>query len=104
MSIVKAVLQEEYERLNSLMEKYRQEASRLPVGSVSIKEIRGHKYAYIARRIGGRISFQYIGKASSPEAARIVAAIQKRKEYESKMKSLRKDIKELERALDGRKI
>lgn len=104
MGIVEGVLGEEYERLNSLMEKYRQEAARLPAGTVSIKEIRGNKYAYIARRVDGKLVFKYIGKASSPEVERIVGEVQKRREYESKMKLLKKDIKELKRALGGRKI
>lgn len=104
MSIVKGVLEEEYRRLINLSDKYAQDISRLPVGSVSIKEISGHKYAYRARRKGKRVFFEYVGKASDPEVRNLQADIKKRKEIEAKQKLIKKDLKELERAIGGRKI
>ena len=104
MGIIKGVLEEEYKRLRSLSEKYRQDVSRLPAGSVSIKEISGHKYAYLARRKGKKVLFEYVGKASDPEVKSLQADIKKRKEIEAKRKSIKKDLKELERAIGGRKI
>ncbi len=104
MGVIKGMLREEYERLLSLLEKYNNEVSRLPKGSLSVKEIRGRRYAYIARRINGKVNFKYIGRDSSKEVQRIAAEIHKRTEYKSKIRAVKRDIKELERALGGRKI
>lgn len=104
MSIVKGVLEEEYKRLKRLSEKYRKDISRLPVGSLSIKKISGRKYAYLVRRKDKKIFFQYVGSASNMEVKSLQADIKKRKEIEAKLKSIKKDLKELERAIGGRKI
>lgn len=104
MGIVKGVLEEEYKRLKSLSDKYARDISRLPAGSISIKEISGHKYAYRARRMGKKVHFEYLGKASDPKVKSLQADIIKRKEFEAKRRSIKKDLNELERAIGGRKI
>jgi hypothetical protein len=104
MSIIKGMLQEEYERLKSLLAKYQAEVSKLPAGSVSEKQIKGNRYAYIARRRKSKIEFIYIGRASSPKVQSMRDEIKRRKDYESKIRILKEDIKELERALGGRKV
>jgi hypothetical protein len=104
MGIIKGVLDEEYNRLISLHDKYAREVAKLPKGSLSIKEKSGQKYAYIAMRKGKKVVFEYIGKASSNEVNKLREGIRKRKDYEGRIKSIKSDLKELERALGGRKI
>jgi len=104
MSIIKAVLEEEYKRLQSLLGKYQREAAKLPKGAISIKKIAGQQYAYIAHRSGKKVIFDYIGKASSIKVKNLQEGVNKRKKYMIKIKSLKRDIKEMERALGGRKI
>ena len=104
MGIIKEVLEEEYRRLKSLSDKYARDISRLPAGSVSIKEISGHKYAYRAQRKGEKVHFEYLGKASDPAVGSLQADIKKRKEIEAKRRSIKNDLNELERAIGGRKI
>jgi hypothetical protein len=104
MSIIKGVLEEEYNRLVKLRDRYEREAEKLPKGSVSVKEIAGKKYAYLAHRKGKKVVFDYVGKDSSNEVKNIRESIKKRKSLEVKLKAMKSDLKELERALGGRKI
>lgn len=104
MSIIKGVLEEEYNRLMQLRDRYMREAAKLPKGSLSVKEKSGQEYAYLAHRKGKKVVFDYVGKASSDEVKKIRESIKKRKDLETKFKAIKKDLKELERALGGRKI
>lgn len=104
MSIIKGVLEEEYNRLVHLRDRYLNDIANLPKGSLSIKEKSGQEYAYIAHREGKKVVFDYIGKATSDEVKKLKERIKKRKDYEKKLKSIKSDLKELERALGGRKI
>jgi hypothetical protein len=104
MSYIKGILKEEYERLNALSRKYRDKVGELPKGCVSIKNRRGLHYLYLASRTGGKVSFQYIGPAASENARAVLKKIEQRKNYENKLKQVRKDIREIQKALHGRKL
>lgn len=104
MGIIKGVLEEEYNRLVLLYGKYQRDLEKLPKGSLSVKEKSGQEYAYIARREGKRVVFDYVGKASSDEVKQIREKIKKRKELAARIKSIKSDLRELERALGGKKI
>ncbi len=104
MSIIKGVLEEEYNRLLQLRDRYAREAAKLPKGSLSVKEISGQQYAYVASRKGKKVVFDYVGKASSDEVKSLSEGFKKRKDLEAKLKAMKSDLKELERALGGRKI
>ncbi|HNV46214.1 MAG TPA: hypothetical protein PKJ16_04165 [Spirochaetota bacterium] len=104
MSILKGVLDEENKRLKRLLGKYQRDIDALIKGSVSIKDISGQRYAYIAKRKGDTVVFEYIGKASSDKVKRLLEEVNKRKKLTVKIKALKQDIKEIERALGGRKI
>lgn len=102
MSAIKGVLKEELGRLKILLTKYRQEARKCPRGSVSIKPRKGHNYAYLAYRKGAKICFEYLGNAQSKRVAAIKDKVRSRREYESRMRRINKEIRELERAVYGR--
>ena len=104
MSYIKGILREEYERLNALSRKYHDKVGELPRGCASIKNRRGLRYLYLAARKGGRISFQYIGPASSENARAVLKQIEQRKNFENKLKQIKKDIREIQKALHGRKL
>lgn len=104
MSYVKGILKEEYERLSVLSAKYRDKVGALPRGCVSIKNRKGLQYLYLACRKGGKVCFDYVGPVSSDNAQSILKKIEQRKKYEDKLKQVKKDLREIEKALHGRKL
>ena len=104
MSYLKSVLQEEYERLKALLEKYNNEISALPHGSISIKKRNQKEYVYLAYRKKGNVKFKYIGSISSEKSKNVVKKVKLRKGYEIKLKQVRKDLEEIEKVINGRKL
>lgn len=103
MSAIKAVLKEELNRLKILARKYKQELRILPKGSISKKERRGRHYAYLAFRKGDRVYFNYLGKPQSEKVIAIELKIRSRKEYESRLRRVAREIRDLEKIVYGRK-
>jgi len=104
MSYLKSVLQEEYERLKALLEKYNDEISALPHGSISIKKRNQKEYVYLAYRKKGNVKFEYIGSISSEKSKNVVKKVKLRKGYEIKLKQVRKDLQEIEKVINGKKL
>ena len=104
MSYLKSVLQEEYERLKALFQKYKDEISALPHGSISIKKRNQKEYVYLAYRKEGKVKFEYIGSLSSEKSKNVVIKVKLRKEYEIKLKQVRKDLEDIEKVINGRKL
>jgi len=104
MSYIKGILKEEYDRLNALVKKYRDKVSEFPAGSVSVKNRNNLPYLYLASRKGRKICFQYIGSLYSDNAQAILKQIEQRKKYGEKLKQARKDLREIEKAVHGRKL
>jgi len=104
MSYLKSVLQEEYERLKALFQKYKDEISALPHGSISIKKRNQKEYVYLAYRKEGKVKFEYIGPLSSEKSKNVVIKVKLRKEYEIKLKQVRKDLEDIEKVINGRKL
>ncbi|MDM8551467.1 hypothetical protein QUF72_15380 [Desulfobacterales bacterium HSG2] len=100
MTYVRSILYEEYQRLRALSDKYRAEIGYLPRGSVSIKTRRQRKYLYLAYRQKNRVRFRYIGSADSENAKETVRKVGLRKQYEEKLRKVRKDLTEIERIMD----
>ena len=104
MSYLKSVLQEEYERLKALLQKYNDEISALPHGSISIKKRNQKEYVYLAYRKKENVKFEYIGSISSEKSKNVVKKVKLRKGYEIKLKQVRKDLEEIEKVINGRKL
>ena len=104
MSYLKSVLQEEYERLKALLKKYDDEISALPHGSISIKKRNQKEYVYLAYRKKENVKFEYIGSISSEKSKNVVKKVKLRKGYEIKLKQVRKDLQEIEKVINGRKL
>ena len=102
MNIVLGVLHEEYNRLQELAEKYRQSIGALPKGVIQKKIRRGRGYVYLSYRAQHKVVSRYIGKEGSPEVETLAEKIERRKSYEQKLKQVRTDLKELQKALHGR--
>ena len=99
MSYLKSVLQEEYERLKALLEKYNDDISALPHGSISIKKRNQKEYLNLAYRQKENVKFKYIGSISSEKSKNVVKKVKLRKGYEIKLKQVRKDLEEIEKVI-----
>ena len=104
MSYIKNIMQEEHRRLQALCQKYMNKIDSLPKGTVSIKKRNKSEYLYLANRQGGKVRFIYIGSIASEKARKIMGQVNNRKNYESKLKQVRNDLKEIGKVLNGRKI
>lgn len=104
MSYIKHIMQEEHERLQALCRKYRDEIASFPRGAVSIKKRNRNEYLYLASRRGGKVKFDYIGSVGSEKARQVMEQVNQRKSYESKLKQVQSDLKEIGKVIHGRKI
>ena len=104
MNFLKNIIEEEQHRLMALIKKYQSEILSLPRGSISIKKRKKKKYIYLAVREKEKVKFQYIGPVLSQKPEDLIKKIQKRKDFEEKLKKVKKDLMEVEKALHGKKI
>jgi len=104
MSYLKSILQEEYQRLKTLSDKYHEKINSLPRGSISIKKRNQKEYLYLAYRRQNKVRFKYIGTILSENSQAVLKEIELRKDYEYKLKQVKKNLLEIEMAANGRKI
>lgn len=103
MSVIKDVIKEEYNRLNSLVELYDQKISLFPKGSLSIKKRNSHSYYYRAFRDQGKVKFLYLGKPDSSEAKSFIKDLDRRRKYEQQKKKSLANLKEIRALLRAAK-
>ena len=103
MGIIKGVLREELENSLRLKKGYEEAIRAYQGGSLIRKEIKGHKYYYLAFRDGKKVKFIYKGKKLSKD---FIAEHEKSKrlkaKYKNLMQQLNKRIKYLRRVLHGK--
>ena len=104
MSYLKNIMQEEHRRLQALCQKYMDKIDSLPKGTVSIKKRNKNEYLYLASRRDGKVKFDYIGSIGSKNARKILEQVKYRKDYEHKLKQVKDDLRQIEKAVHGRKI
>jgi len=104
MSSIFHVIAEELERLNEAKSAYEAAIEREVQGSPQIKRV-GHKdYLYLARRKGNKVLYQYVGNIKDEKCQKVFDSVKKRQSYEKLLKGIKKDLKEVRKALRGRKI
>ena len=104
MSYIKNILKEEYQRLKALSKKYHDEINALPRGSISIKKRNHREYLYLAYRQQKKLRFEYIGPIVSERSKVVLKQIGLRKRFETKLKQVKKDLREIGRVTNGRKV
>ena len=102
MSIVKNVLKDENDRLEKLSIKYQENISKCPQGSLSKRVKNGNEYIYLVKRESKKVVFKYVGKANSDQVKNVMNRINQRKVYESKLKKVKGDLREIKRAVNGK--
>jgi hypothetical protein len=104
MSSVFHVIEEEFERLNEAKAAYEAAIKREEQGTPQIKRGRHKEYLYLARRNRNKVQYRYIGRADDDKARKVLDSVKNRREYEQLLKGIKNDLKEVRRALRGRKI
>jgi hypothetical protein len=103
MSVIRGILEEERDRLEELSVFYKEKIAEAPRGSISVKERGGKKYIYLARREDKKIIFEYVGKDIPKVRDALNERIRQRKEYQAKLLQARENLKEVKRALRGKR-
>ena len=99
---IKAVLREELDNSVRMQERYEQELSKLPKGSLVKRRIRGHEYYYLVYREDGKVRSVYRGKPDPKEIARYRAARDQRAKYRKLLSRVKRQVRFLQGVLRGR--
>lgn len=99
---IKGVLREELDNSLRMQERYEQELSKLPKGSLFKRRIRGHEYYYLVYREDGKVRSVYRGKPDAGEIARYAAARYQRARYRKLLSKAKRQVKFLRGALRGK--
>ncbi len=103
MGVIKGVLKEELSSAKAMKKDYERALKKYPGGSFIRKEIRGHKYYYLAVREGDKVRFIYKGKKlSKSDWQDLKESREMRKKYKELIGKLHKRIIYLEKILRGK--
>jgi hypothetical protein len=103
MSVIRGILEEELSRLEELEIFYKEKIAEAARGSLSAKERGGKRYLYLARREGNKVLFEYVGKDVPEVRDALNARIRQRKEYQEKLRQVMENLKEVRKALRGKR-
>lgn len=103
MGVIKSVLKEELENSIRMKKNYEKALKSHPGGCFVQKEIRRHKYYYLAIRDGKKVKFIYKGKKiSKDEIAELEKSKRLRNKYKKLLQKLDRQIKYLRKSLRGK--
>lgn len=100
--VIKGVLAEELENSLQMKKGYEEALKKLPEGCLALKNIRGHKYFYLVKRIAKKVKFIYKGKVSEEEIKRYEEAKVMRAKYRKLLSQVKKQIRFLKGSLRGK--
>jgi hypothetical protein len=103
LEILNGVLKEELERLKELEKNYEEKIAKLPKGSLIKKNIKGNIYYYLNYRKGKKGIFEYLGKLRKEEIDKMKEKIAERRKLVKLKRQVKKDIKNLEKIINGSK-
>ena len=99
MNILISTLKEELETVKKMEVKYLSKIELLPKGSFFIRTVGQKNYGYLTRREGPKVKQEYLGLLNKKEISEFKEVVQKRRQYQQQLKSVREQIKFLQRAL-----
>ena len=100
--VIKGVLAEELKNSLQMKKAYEQALKKLPQGCLVSREIHGHKYFYLVKRMGDKVKFIYKGKVPEEEIKKYEEAKVRRKQYRNLLSQVKKQIKFLRSSLRGK--
>ena len=99
---IKAVLREELDNSVRMQERYEQELSKLPKGSLVKRRIKGRDYYYLVYREDGKVRSVYRGKPDAKEIVQYRAARDQRAKYRKLLSKARRQVRFLRGVLRGK--
>ncbi len=99
---IKGVLREELDNSVRMQERYEQELSKLPKGSLVKRQIKGRDYYYLVYREDGKVCSVYRGRPKPAEIARYHAARDQRAKYRKLLSKARRQVRFLKGFLRGK--
>ncbi len=100
--VIKSVLREELGNSRGLKKAYEKALKELPQGALVSRVIKGHRYYYLAKRMGGKVKYLYKGKISNEEKKKYEKAKKMRAKYRGLLSRVKKQIKYLKGILRGK--
>lgn len=94
-SMIRIMLKDEYDRTLRMIEIYRDELQKYPIGSPVIRKHSNNSYMYLAYRDNGKVINKYIGNINLEKVKKLEKDLMKRKylsDVLSKMEFERKEI------------
>lgn len=100
--VIKGVLAEELENSVRMKKSYEEALRDLPKGSLAIKKIRGRAYGYLAKRVGKKVKYNYLGKVTDVDKNKYLETTKLRAKYRKLLSQIKKQIKFLKGSLRGK--
>ena len=100
--VIKGALAEELENSLRMKREYEQALHKLPEGCLAVREIRGHKYYYLVKRVDKKVKYIYKGKISEEERKKYEEAKVLRAKYRNLLSRVKKQIRFLRSSLRGK--
>ena len=91
ISVIHGILEDELERNIRMQKRYLDEISKLPKGSIMLRQIGNKKYYYLKYRIDEKVITEYLGKYDEYDVSDIAEKISKRKYLENTVKNLKNE-------------
>lgn len=102
MSVLISTLKEELATAKRLEKKYMRRIKELPRGSFISRSVRSKQYGYLTFREEGKVKQKYLGALNEERISFYKNAMAQRAEYKRKLRSVREQIKIINRALRGK--
>lgn len=100
--VIKGALAEELDNSLRMKKEYEMALANLPKGCLAVRSIRGHKYYYLAQRVGKKVKHVYKGKISEEEIKKYEEVKVLRSKYRKLLAQVKKQVKFLKGALRGK--
>jgi hypothetical protein len=100
--VIKGVLAEELENSLRMKKEYEDALRRLPEGCLAMREIRGHQYCYLVKRIDKKVKYIYKGRLSVGEKKKYDDVKEMRAKYRKLLSQVKKQIRFLRSSLRGK--
>lgn len=95
-SIIRIMLKNNYDRTLRMIEIYRDELQKYPIGSPVIRKHSNNSYMYLAYRDNGKVINKYIGNINSEKVKRLEKDLMKRKYLSDVLDKMEFERKEIE--------
>ena len=95
-SMIRIMLKDEYARTLRMIESYRDELQKYPIGSPVIRTHNNNSYMYLAYRDNGKVINKYIGNINSEKVKKLEKDLMKRRYLSDALDKMEFERKEIE--------